>query len=87
MKLARVIGTVTATIRVGGLTGHKLLLVNAVDAAGKVLEQARVAVDAIGAGPGDLCLMTEGSSARLPASVAGLPVNATLIAIVDTVST
>jgi ethanolamine utilization protein EutN len=86
MKLARVTGTVTATVKAPGLTGHKLLVVDIVDARGAVLEPARVAVDATGAGKGDLCLLVEGSSARLPAPVAGLPVDATLIGIVDAVS-
>jgi ethanolamine utilization protein EutN len=86
MKIARVTGTVTATVKAPGLSGHKLLVVDIVDAKGAVLERARVAVDATGAGKGDLCLLVEGSSARLPSPVAGLPVDATLIGIVDSVS-
>lgn len=86
MKLARVTGTVTASVKATGLVGLKLLVVDVVDAKGAVLESSQVAVDATGAGKGDLCLMVQGSSARLPASVAGLPIDATLIGIVDSVS-
>jgi ethanolamine utilization protein EutN len=86
MRIARVTGTATATVKAPGLNGKKLMVVDVVDAKGTVLEPARVAVDATGAGKGDLCLMVEGSSARLPATVAGLPVDATLIGIIDSVS-
>jgi len=86
MRLARVIGTATATAKLDGLSGHKLLIVDVQDASGKVLVPSVVAVDAVGAGRGDLCLMVEGSSARIPAATGGLPVDATLIAVIDTVS-
>lgn len=85
MKIVRVTGTVTATIKVQGLSGQKLMVVDVEDASGKVLEPSLVAVDTVGAGRGDLCLMVQGSSARLPA--AGLPVDAALIAVIDQVST
>lgn len=84
MKVVRVIGTATATVKAQGLAGQKLLVVNVEDASGKVLEPSVVAVDTVGAGRGDLCLMVQGSSARLPAG--GLPVDATLIAVIDRIS-
>ena len=84
MKVVRVIGTATATIKARGLAGHKLLVVDVVDADGTVLVPSVVAVDTTGAGRGDLCLMVEGSSARIPAD--GLPVDAALIAVIDTIS-
>lgn len=84
MKIVRVIGTATATMKAQGLAGQKLMIVDVQDAEGKVLEPSIVAVDTVGAGRGDLCLMVEGSSARLPAN--GLPVDATLIAVIDHVS-
>lgn len=86
MRIARVIGTATATAKATGLLGHKLLIVDVQDAKGKVIEPSLVAVDTVGAGRGDLCLMVQGSSARIPAGAAGLPVDAALIAVIDTVS-
>jgi len=86
MKIVRVVGTATATVKAMGLTGHKLLVVNIEDGAGNVLERSIVATDTVGAGIGDLCIMAQGSAARLPQDCAGLPVDATLIAIVDTVA-
>ena len=84
MKVARVIGTATATIKAQGLAGHKLLVVDVLDAGGNVLEPSLVAVDATGAGRGDICLMVQGSAARIPAN--GLPVDAALIAVIDEIS-
>ncbi len=84
MRIVRVIGTATATVKAPGLSGHKLLIVDIEDAAGKVLDAARVAVDTVGAGRGDLCLMVEGSAARIPTD--GLAVDAALIAILDHVT-
>lgn len=84
MKIVRAIGTATATIKAEGLSGHKLLIVDVEDASGKVQEPALVAVDLVGAGRGDLCLMVQGSSARSAAG--GLPVDAALIAVIEYVS-
>lgn len=84
MKIVRVTGTVTATVKAQGLAGQKLLIVDVQDAKGKLLQPGIVAVDTVGAGRGDLCLMVEGSAARIPAG--GLPVDTALIAVLDQVS-
>lgn len=84
MKIVRVTGTVTATVKAQGLAGQKLLIVDVQDAKGKLLQPGIVAIDTVGAGRGDLCLMVEGSAARIPAG--GLPVDTALIAVLDQVS-
>ena len=86
MRLARVTGTVEATAKHPALTGHKLLVCDIVDGAGETLEAALVATDTAGAGVGDTVLLTQGSAARMPAAAASAPVDATIIAIVDTVT-
>ncbi len=83
MRLARVTGTLTATVRDSSLTAQKFMLADIESASGKVLVQSVVAADACGAGVGDLCVLVEGSSARVVGSVAGRPVDACLVAIVD----
>lgn len=83
MKLARVIGTVTATAKDPQLTGCPLLVADVVDGAGKVVEPAVVAADTIGAGVGDTVLIATGSAARLPAGTSGAPVDAAIVAIVE----
>lgn len=86
MRLGRVTGTVHATVKDAQLTGLTLLLVDVVDGVGKVLDPARVAADTCGAGTGDQVLIVEGSAARLPAPVTGIPVDAAIVAVVDAVS-
>ena len=83
MKIARIIGSVTATVKEGSLSGTALLIGNIEDGRGGVLEEAVVAADTCGAGPGDLVLLATGSAARLPARTGGMPVDAAVVAIVD----
>ena len=86
MKLARVTGTVEASVKDAALVGKKLLLTDLVDGAGKVTVPAFVAVDACGAGVGDMVLITFNDAARMPSGAAGAPTDATIIAIVDRVT-
>jgi len=85
MRLARVTGTVTATVKEAGLSGLRLLLVDVVDGAGTVLEPGRVVADGLGAGPGETVLIVEGSAARMAGASAGVAVDAAVAAIVDQV--
>ncbi|MEM9012560.1 MAG: EutN/CcmL family microcompartment protein [Pseudomonadota bacterium] len=85
MRIARVTGTVTATVKEAELTGKTLLIVDVEDGRGKVLTPALVAVDTCAAGVGDLVLLAEGSAARLPAALAGAPVDAAAVAVIDRV--
>lgn len=83
MKLAKITGTATATVKDARLTGQPLLIADVVDGKGKVLEAALVAADTVGAGVGDTVLIATGSAARLPAGMAGAPVDASVIAIIE----
>lgn len=83
MKIARITGSVTATVKEGSLSGIALLLADIEDGAGEVLERAVVVADTCSAGPGDLVLLVTGSAARLPARIGGVPVDAAVVAIVD----
>ena len=83
MRLARVTGTVTATVKESSLAGSKLLVVDVEDGADNVLDRSLVAVDTIGAGVGDMVLVTTGSAARLGSGGATQPLDAAVIAVVD----
>ncbi|MEO0679430.1 MAG: EutN/CcmL family microcompartment protein [Pseudomonadota bacterium] len=85
MRLARVTGTVTATVKDAGLSGLRLLVVDLVDGAGAVQAAGRVAADGLGAGPGEMVLIVEGSAARMAGASAGVAVDAAVAAIVDQV--
>lgn len=86
MRLARVIGTVEATVKDAALAGGALLLTDLVDGAGKVTAPAVVALDGCGAGVGDTVLVAFNGAARMPAKASGAPVDATIVAIVDRVT-
>lgn len=83
MRLAKITGTVTATLRDPQLAAKALLLADVIDGTGKTIDAAVVAIDTVGAGVGDRVLLTSGTAARLPAGTASAPVDATIIAIVD----
>src|SRR4029078_13659721 len=92
MFLARVTGSVVATQKVKSMTGHQLLIVEPlrVDPAtrDKLIGIGRSfgVVDSLGAGLGEMVLIVQGSSARLTPETEKLPVDATIIGIVDTVN-
>ena len=83
MRLARVTGTVTATVKEPGLAGTKLLVVDIEDSGSDALQHSLVAADTCGAGVGDMVLLTTGSAARLSTGTGTLPVDAAIIAVVD----
>jgi microcompartment protein CcmK/EutM len=87
MVLGRVIGTVVSTRKEEELSGLKFLLVKACDADGKANGGIVVAVDAVGAGVGEVVLYASGSSARQTKVTKDRPVDATIMAIVDEVET
>ena len=83
MLLGRVVGTVVATRKEEELSGLKLLLVRGADAEGKPVGSLVVAIDAVGAGLGEVVLYASGSSARQTRVTKDRPVDATIMAIVD----
>ena len=86
MLLGKVIGTVVATRKEPTVEGLKLLVVRACDVDGKPTGATVVAVDAVGAGLGEVVLVCAGSSARQTQMTQNRPVDATIMAIVDEVA-
>lgn len=84
MLLGKVVGTVVATRKEPTLEGSKLLVVRGLDLDGKPTATLVVAVDAVGAGVGEWVLYASGSSARQTEVTKDRPVDATIMAIVDT---
>lgn len=84
MFLARVAGTVVATRKEPRIGGSKLLLLRQVDVDGEDTDTYAVAVDAVGAGVGEMVLYASGSSARQTELTKDRPVDAVVMAIVDT---
>ena len=84
MRVAKVIGTIWATRKEDRLAGLKLLLVQPLD----VLTGGKdglpiVSADIIGAGVGETVLVVSGSSARSAVGDMGIPVDVTVVGIVD----
>ncbi len=85
MLLGKVVGTVVATRKEDELSGLRFLLVKGCDFDGKPVGGVVVAVDAVGAGVGEVVLYASGSSARQTRATKDRPVDATIMAIVDEV--
>ncbi len=91
MMIAKVTGSLVATQKVDSMVGHKLMLVEPYrldpTTRGSLVTTGRVlvAVDTVGAGEGELVLITQGSSARLTPETKTLPVDTVIIGILDTV--
>lgn len=85
MNLGRVVGTVVSTRKDEKLTGTKLQVVRQIDLACKDTGAFVVAVDAVGAGPGEIVLYASGSSARQTTITQDRPADAVIMAIVDSI--
>jgi microcompartment protein CcmK/EutM len=95
MQIARVIGLVVSTAKQSGLHGRTLLLLEPVghndemDSAqggsGQLSATTFVATDYVGAGLGEVVLVTSGSAARSEPETEQVPTDAAVVAIVDTV--
>jgi ethanolamine utilization protein EutN len=91
MFIAKVTGSMVATQKVGAMVGRKLLMVEPYRIDPKTRRtlvttgRSLVAVDTVGAGEGEMVLITQGSSARLTPETKNLPVDTVIIGIVDTV--
>ncbi|MGI8384651.1 EutN/CcmL family microcompartment protein [Robertmurraya sp. P23] len=83
MYIAKVVGMVVATRKEEDFVGKKLLIVQGINEKEEILGLPEVAVDAVGAGTGEVVLVTKGSAAR---SVFGKPdsaIDAAIVGIID----
>ena len=84
MRLARVVGSVVATRKQPALAGARLLLAQPIGAAGEPAGDTQLAIDAVGAGPGETVLLVlEGRAAGAALGRPGAPVDAAIVGIVD----
>ena len=83
MQLARVIGTVVSTVKNDSLHGRKLLIVQSLNADLGPQGNPMVALDAIGAGTGELVFWCRGKEASFPFRREDTPTDCTVVAIVD----
>ena len=85
MQLARVIGTVVCTVKNDLLQGRKLLVIQPVDARLANSGKPMIAIDAAGAGIGEVVFWCRGREASFPFSPSEVPTDCTIVGIVDSV--
>jgi len=84
MIIARVVGSVVATIKCDKLSARKLLIVQRASPRNELLEvDPIVAVDSVGAGEGELVLVALGSAGRQTSLTEQAPADATIVGIID----
>ena len=86
MFLARVVGRVWATAKEPGLESKKLLLLQPITKDGKDRGRKLVAVDAVGAGAGEVVYWCRGRESSFPFRPGEVPTDATVVGIVDSIS-
>jgi ethanolamine utilization protein EutN len=83
MQLARVIGTLVSTVKNESLEGRKFLIVQTLNADLTVKGKPQIALDAIGAGVGELVFWCRGKEASFPFKRDSTPTDCTIVGIVD----
>ena len=85
MILARVAGAVISTVRADKIEGPSYYIVEPAGSAGEPVGSGIVALDLVGAAPGELVIVSQGSSTRQTDFTKDKPVDAVVIGIVDVV--
>ena len=84
MILGKIVGTVVATRKHEALVGSKIQIVQVINPDESVVENQRlVAIDTVGAGPGELVIVTTGTNAAKAADNPEVPVDAAITGIID----
>jgi microcompartment protein CcmK/EutM len=83
VQLAKVIGDVVITRKDENLAGISLLVLQPIAADGSNIGRTLVAVDAIGAGVGEIVFFVRGKEASFPFYPTEVPTDAGIVGIVD----
>ena len=83
MQIARVIGDVVTTMKDENLRGITLLVLQPLDPDGNASGRTLVAVDAVGAGVGEIVFFVRGKEASFPFHPTEVPTDAGIVGIVD----
>lgn len=83
MLLGKVVGSLVSSQKDPGVAGFKFLVVQQLDEKAEATAGTVVAVDAVGAGEGEVVLYATGSSARQTKATRDRPCDAVIMAIVD----
>ena len=83
MFIGKVVGTVVSTIKDPKVVSLKFQVVQELDEENMPRKKYVVAADTVGAGQGDLVLFAQGSSARQTVLTDGRPIDAAILAVID----
>ncbi|MGE5429678.1 MAG: EutN/CcmL family microcompartment protein [Syntrophomonadaceae bacterium] len=83
MLLGKVIGTIWATKKYSTLTSCKMQFVQPLNGKLEKTGEPIIAIDTIGAGPGEIIFYITASEAVIPMDVDMAPVDASIVGIVD----
>ena len=83
MQIARVIGNVVSTIKNESLQAKKLMIVQTLDADLQPKGNPMIALDAVGAGVGELVFWCRGKEASFPFKRDDTPTDCTIVGIID----
>ncbi len=86
MFLGNVIGNIWATRKYSALNSFKLMIVQPINSDYENTGEPIVAVDTVGAGPGETIIYITASEAVIPLPVDMAPVDASIVGIVDTIN-
>jgi microcompartment protein CcmK/EutM len=85
MRLGTVVGQVVSSAKEPTLAGFTLLLIEDMASPAEGGGSVYVAIDLVGAGDGEVVLVTTGSAARVSQAAGQAPVDCAVVAIADTV--
>ena len=83
MYLGKVVGTVVSTTKDPSLIGSKLLVVATLNETLQPTQSSQIVVDSVGAGVGEIVLVSKGSSARYVLNKPDSPIDCAIVGIVD----
>ena len=86
MMLARVVGKVWATAKNDTLDGKKMLVIQPLDPHLKPVGKRHIALDAVGAGSGELVYWCRGKESSFPWLPEEVPADCAIVGIVDEVN-
>ncbi|NCQ18549.1 MAG: ethanolamine utilization protein EutN [Ignavibacteria bacterium CG_4_8_14_3_um_filter_37_9] len=86
MYFGKVIGNLWATKKYEALFSLKMMIVQPISSELENLGEPIIAVDTVGAGPGEIVVYITASEAVIPLPVDFAPVDASIVGIVDTIN-
>jgi ethanolamine utilization protein EutN len=86
MQLGKIIGTIWATRKYDAVNGYKMQFVQPINSEMEKLGDPIIALDTVGAGPGEIIYFVTASEAVIPLDVDMAPVDASIVGIVDSIN-